>query len=75
VLEKTAMNEPTFDHDRLDAYRLSIAYVANSYRIATELSGVHHHARDQWLRAAKSIPLNIAEGERQAKPEGRVPLS
>ncbi|MEM9827431.1 MAG: four helix bundle protein [Planctomycetota bacterium] len=26
------------------------------------LAGVHRHARDQWLRAAQSIPLNIAEG-------------
>ncbi|EMI21734.1 S23 ribosomal protein [Rhodopirellula maiorica SM1] len=25
-------------------------------------SGCHRHARDQWLRAAQSIPLNIAEG-------------
>ena len=24
--------------------------------------GLHRHARDQWLRAAQSIPLNIAEG-------------
>ncbi len=56
------MNEPTFDHDRLDVYRLSIDYVAFSYRIAKTLSGVHRPARDQWLRVAQSIPLNIAEG-------------
>src|SRR5690606_9842393 len=30
--------------------------------IATDLNGCHRHARDQWLRAAQSIPLNIAEG-------------
>lgn len=28
------MAEPTFDHERLDVYRLSIDYVAFSYRIA-----------------------------------------
>lgn len=56
------MNEPTFDHERLDVYRLSIDYVAFAYRIAKGLSGVHRPARDQWLRAAQSIPLNIAEG-------------
>ena len=56
------MNEPTFDHERLDVYRLSIDYVAYSYCIAKGVSGVHRHARDQWLRAAQSIPLNIAEG-------------
>ena len=27
-----------------------------------DLGGCHRHARDQWLRAAQSIPLNIAEG-------------
>jgi four helix bundle protein len=51
-----------FDHDRLDVYRLAIKYVASSFKIAKELKGSHRHARDQWLRAAQSIPLNIAEG-------------
>ena len=56
------MNEPIFDHERLDVYRLSIDYVAFSYRIAKTLGGMNRPARDQWLRAAQSIPLNIAEG-------------
>ena len=56
------MTEPIFDHDRLDVYRLSIDYVASSFAIAKDLNGLHRHARDQWLRAAQSIPLNIAEG-------------
>lgn len=56
------MAEPTFDHELLDAYRVSIEYVAFSFRIAKNLSGVNRQARDQWLRAAQSIPLNIAEG-------------
>ncbi|WP_146524692.1 four helix bundle protein [Novipirellula artificiosorum] len=56
------MSEPIFDHDRLDVYRLSIDYVASSFAIAKDLGGCHRHARDQWLRAAQSIPLNIAEG-------------
>ena len=56
------MNEPTFDHEKLDVYRLSIDYVAFSYAIASRLTGNKRHARDQWLRAAQSIPLNIAEG-------------
>ena len=54
--------EPIFDHDRLDVYRLSIDYVAQSFAVAKQLNGLHRHARDQWLRAAQSIPLNIAEG-------------
>ncbi len=56
------MTEPIFDHDRLDVYRLSIDYVAQSFAIARQLRGLHRHARDQWFRAAQSIPLNIAEG-------------
>ena len=56
------MTTPTFDHERLDVYRLSIEYVAFSYRIAKGLAGINRPARDQWLRAAQSIPLNIAEG-------------
>ena len=56
------MNEPIFDHEKLDVYRLSIDYVGYSYAIATRLAGNNRHARDQWLRAAQSIPLNIVEG-------------
>ena len=56
------MAEPTFDHEKLDVYRLSIEYVAYSFKIAKDLTGNNRHARDQWLRAALSIPLNIAEG-------------
>ena len=56
------MIEYLFDHDRLDVYRVSIEYVANAFETSRLLSGLHRHARDQWLRAAQSIPLNIAEG-------------
>jgi hypothetical protein len=63
VLDKIVMTEPTFDHERLDVYRLTIAYVAFSYQIAKSISGSDRQARDQWLRAAQSIPLNIAEGD------------
>ena len=52
----------SFDHERLDVYRLSIDYVARSFEAVQPLEGLHRHARDQWLRAAQSIPLNIAEG-------------
>ena len=69
-----AMNhEAIFDHDRLDVYRLSIDCVAESFAIAKDLSGAHCHARDQWLRAAQSIPLDIAEGngKRSVKDRSR----
>jgi four helix bundle protein len=49
-------------HEKLDVYRLSIGYVAWVYEKAHGLNGVHRAARDQWLRASQSIPLNIAEG-------------
>jgi four helix bundle protein len=67
------MTEPIFDHDRLDVYRIPIDYVAASFRIAKALNGVHRHARDQWLRAAQSIPRNIAEcnGKRSLNDRNR----
>jgi len=49
-------------HEKLDVYRLAIAYVAWVFERSEQLNGVHRHARDQWLRASQSIPLNIAEG-------------
>ena len=52
----------TLGHEKLDVYRLSIGYVAWVFKKVNDLSGIHRHARDQWLRASQSIPLNIAEG-------------
>ncbi len=52
----------TLGHENLDVYRLSIGYAAWVYEKAAGLNGVQRPARDQWLRASQSIPLNIAEG-------------
>jgi four helix bundle protein len=52
----------SFDHERLDVFRLSIDYVARSFEELQPLEGLHRHARDQWLRVAQPIPLSIAEG-------------
>jgi four helix bundle protein len=49
-------------HEKPDVYRLSIGYVAWVYEKVAALEGVHRAARDQWLRASQSMPLNIAEG-------------
>ena len=49
-------------HEKLDVYRMSIDYVAWVYEQSEALKGSHRFARDQWLRASQSIPLNIAEG-------------
>jgi len=67
------MREPTFDHDRLDAYHLSIESVDLSFADTEELSGCHRHARGQWTRVAHSIPPNIAEvnGKRSFKDRSR----
>ena len=66
------MTDSIFDHDRLDVCRLTIEYSAESFSVAKDLSGVHRHARDQWLRAAQSIPLNIAEGNGKRSPKDRA---
>ena len=51
-----------FDHEKLDAYRVSITFVAWAYRLCKGFKGIDRHARDQLLRSSQSIPLNIAEG-------------
>ena len=43
-------------------YRLALWYAAESFRLTKNPSGLYRHSRDQWLRAAQSIRLNIAEG-------------
>jgi four helix bundle protein len=61
-----------FGHEKLDVYRTSLDYVRWSFRICQRLKGNHRHAREQLLRAAQSIPLNIAEGNAKATdPERR----
>lgn len=67
------MTEPIFDHERLDPYRLSVDYVAFSFDLAKTLAGTNRHARDQWLRAVQSIPMNIVEdnGKQSLKDKNR----
>jgi four helix bundle protein len=66
------MTAQSFDHGRLDVYRLSIAYIARSFEVTQPLERLHRHARDQWLRAAQSIPLSIAEGNGKRSPRDRA---
>ena len=58
-------------HEKLDVYRLAIGYVAWVFEHSEKLNGVHRHAKDQWLRASQSIPLNIAEGNGQTAEADR----
>jgi four helix bundle protein len=60
-----------FGHEKLDVYRLSVDYVAWVYEKAAALAGIHRSAREQWLRASQSIPLNIAEGNGKAAKADR----
>ena len=66
------MTDTIFDHDRLDVYRLAIEYTAQSFAVAKDLAGLQRHARDQWLRASQSIPLNIAEGNGKRSVKDRA---
>ena len=54
--------EILFGHEKLEVYQLSVKYVSSVFEQSDDLCGKHRHARDQWLRASQSIPLNIAEG-------------
>ena len=52
----------TFDHEKLDVYRVALDFVAWSFEVCQRLSGAHRHAREQLLRSWQSVPQNIAEG-------------
>jgi four helix bundle protein len=61
-----------FSHENLDVYRVSLEFVAWSYNLCKNLTGVDRHCRDQLLRAGQSIPLNIAEGNgKRPSPDRR----
>jgi four helix bundle protein len=61
----------TLGHEKLDVYRLAINYIAWVFEEVEDLTGVHRHIRDQWLRASQSIPLNIAEGNGKSSEADR----
>ena len=52
----------TFDHERLDVYKLALEFSGWSFQLSRTLTGANRFARDQLLRASQSIPQNIAEG-------------
>jgi four helix bundle protein len=52
----------TFDHEKLDVYRVALDFVSWSFKVCQGLAGAHRHARDQLLRSSQSVPQNIAEG-------------
>ena len=67
------MNTPQecwFDHEKLEVYRESIAFIA---WLSTILEGTVRvgEVKDQLDRASTSIPLNIAEGNGKYSPKDR----
>jgi four helix bundle protein len=52
----------TFDHEKLDVYRVAVEYADAADRIAANLKAGNAHIRDQLRRASDSIINNLAEG-------------
>ena len=52
----------TFDHERLDVYRLALEFVAVANDVVEALPRGRAYLADQLQRAATSIALNVAEG-------------
>lgn len=52
----------TFDHERLDVYKVSIQFVGEAFQLISQLPSGHSSLAQQLYRASISIPLNIAEG-------------
>lgn len=62
----------TFDHEKLDVYRLSMDFLVFADQVALRLTGKRYYMANQLRRAAFSICLNIAEGAAEfSKPEKR----
>ena len=68
------MSDVSFDHERLDVYRVAIDFAAWAGELLEgPLAGCRLNAVSQLDRASTSIPLNIAEGngKRSAKDRCR----
>jgi four helix bundle protein len=50
------------DHERLDAYRVALDFLAFAHKLIEGLPKGHSDLNDQLGRAASSVVLNIAEG-------------
>src|SRR5438067_13786890 len=63
-------DECWFDHEKLEVYRESMAFIA---WLSTILDGASRlgDVKDQLDRASTSIPLNIAEGNGKYAPKDR----
>ena len=57
-----------FDHHKLEVYTLAISMFGDAYRIADRFRRGDFVVRDQFIRAALSVPLNISEGSSEWRP-------
>ena len=60
-----------FGHENLNVYQYSLEYMSWVFDISPKMKGDLQYARSQLIRAAQSIPLNIAEGNGKATPADR----
>ena len=49
-------------HERFEAYQISIRFIKSALTLADTIPAGYSMIKDQFKRAALSIPLNIAEG-------------
>ena len=56
------------DHEKLDAYRVALEFVKEAHGIIHGIAGGTGPLKDQLLRAATSVALNIAEGAGEHSP-------
>ncbi len=62
-----------FDHEKLDAYRLSIEFVAQAAALLDEIAGTGRTSAMRHLdEASTSVALNIAEGNGKRSIPDRV---
>jgi four helix bundle protein len=61
-----------FDHERLDAYRISILMVADLRQALAEVRRGEYDLVSQTKRAAVSVTLNIAEGSGEFSPSEKL---
>ncbi|WP_437713981.1 four helix bundle protein [Sorangium sp. So ce448] len=71
----SSTDRPLLDHENLDAYRVTIEFLAFSVQLLEEIPKERRELRLQLERAAMSILLNITGGCRQAEPcrQGALP--